>query len=76
VGFTLLVGFLYTFSFHTPIFGLWGLIIRLQRSSETTTFFPLGWLGSIRAHQNFLVFDLDHTDGEWVCIELHLASIT
>jgi hypothetical protein len=36
----------------------------------------LGRLGLIRAHQNFLVFDLDHTDGERVCVELHLASIT
>jgi hypothetical protein len=36
----------------------------------------LGRLGLIHAHQNFLVFDLDHTDGEWVCVKLHLASIT
>jgi hypothetical protein len=36
----------------------------------------LGHLGLIRAHQNFLVFELDHTNGKWVRVELHLAFIT
>jgi hypothetical protein len=36
----------------------------------------LGHLGLICAHQNFVVFDLDHTDREQVRVELHLASIT
>jgi hypothetical protein len=41
VGFTLLAGFLCMFSFHMPILGLWGFIILLRRSMETTTFLPL-----------------------------------
>jgi hypothetical protein len=36
----------------------------------------LGRLGLIRAHQNLLVHELDHADGEWVRVELHFASIT
>jgi hypothetical protein len=36
----------------------------------------LGRLGLISAHQNFLVHELDHADGKWVHVELHLASIT
>jgi hypothetical protein len=28
----------------------------------------------IHVHQNFVLFDLDHTNGEWVRVELHLAS--
>jgi hypothetical protein len=35
----------------------------------------LGHLGLIRVHPNFLVLELDHADGEWVRVELHLASI-
>jgi hypothetical protein len=62
VDFTLLAGFRNTFSFHTPISGLWGMIIRFRSSSEMTTF--------------FLVHELDHADGEPVCVILHLASIT
>jgi hypothetical protein len=36
----------------------------------------LGRLGSIRAHQNLLVHELDHVNRERVSVELHLASIT
>jgi hypothetical protein len=32
-------------------------------------------LNLIRAHQHLLVDELDHADGEWVRVELHLASI-
>jgi hypothetical protein len=35
----------------------------------------LGRFGLIRAHQNFLVLELDHADVEWVRVKLHLASI-
>jgi hypothetical protein len=35
----------------------------------------LGCFGLIRAHQNFLMLELDHADGEWVRVKLHLASI-
>jgi hypothetical protein len=41
VSFTLLAGFHNTFSFHTSISRLWGLVIRLRSSSEMTTFLPL-----------------------------------
>jgi hypothetical protein len=34
----------------------------------------LGRFGLIRAHQNFIVLELDYDDGEWVHVELHLAS--
>jgi hypothetical protein len=36
----------------------------------------LGHLGLIRAHENLLVYELDHADEERVRVELHLASIT
>jgi hypothetical protein len=35
----------------------------------------LGRLGLIRAHQNLLVHELDHADGERVHVRLYLASI-
>jgi hypothetical protein len=35
-----------------------------------------GHLGLICVHQHLLLHELDHAGGEWVCVELHLASIT
>jgi hypothetical protein len=74
VGFTLSAGFLYMFSFHTPISVL--LYHPDAKIVGNDHILTLGHLGLIRAHQNFLVFDLDHTNEEQVCVELHLASIT
>jgi hypothetical protein len=35
----------------------------------------LGHLSLLRAHQHLLVHELDHANGEWVCVKLHLACI-
>jgi hypothetical protein len=71
MGFTLLAGYLCTFFFHMTISD--HPIVKIVKNDHVLT---LGHLGLIHAHQHFLVFDLDHTDGERVCVELHLASIT
>jgi hypothetical protein len=61
-----------------PRANIWvvGLDHPVAKIIENDHVLTLGRLGLIRAHQNFLVFNLDHTDGEWVCVELHLATIT
>jgi hypothetical protein len=42
---------------------------------ENSHVLALGRFGLIRAHQNFLVLELDHANGEQVCVKLPLASI-
>jgi hypothetical protein len=48
-------------------------VVKIVKNDYVLT---LGRLGLIRALQNFLVFNLDHTYEEWLCVELHLSSIT
>jgi hypothetical protein len=55
------------------VVGLDHPVVKIIRNDHVLT---LGRLSLIRVHQNFLVFDHNHTDGERVCVELHLDSIT
>jgi hypothetical protein len=55
------------------VVGLDRLVAQFIRNDHVLA---LGRLGLIHSHQHLLVHDLNHANGKWVFVELHLTSIT